>query len=87
MVSYVPNKNKPVVLLSSMQHHESIISNEHHRKPEIILLQGGIGRVIDQMVRHWGYCCNGAPSGQFLKNASGPADDNWHSSSMLRRHF
>lgn len=55
MVSYVPKKNKSVILLSSM-HHAKEISNEDHRKPEIILFynstKGGVD-IVDQMVRHY----------------------------------
>ena len=55
MVSYVPKKNKSVVLLSSM-HHAKDISNEDHRKPEIILFynstKGGVD-TVDQMVRYY----------------------------------
>jgi len=55
MVSYVPKKNKSVVLLSSM-HHTSDVSTEDHRKPEIILFynstKGGVD-TVDLMVRYY----------------------------------
>ena len=53
LVSYVPKKNKAVILLSSM-HHETIISEETHKKPEIILYynetKGGVD-CMDRMVQ------------------------------------
>ncbi|CAF0977383.1 unnamed protein product [Didymodactylos carnosus] len=53
LVSYVPKKYKAVILLSSM-HHETIVSEETHKKPEIILYynetKGGVDR-MDQMAQ------------------------------------
>ena len=53
LVSYVPKKNKAVILLSSM-HHETIVSEETHKEPEIILYynetKDGVDR-MDQMVQ------------------------------------
>ena len=55
MVSYVPKKNKSVILLSSM-HHTCDISTEEHKKPEIIMFynstKGGVD-TVDQMVRYY----------------------------------
>ncbi|KRZ96624.1 hypothetical protein T08_10095 [Trichinella sp. T8] len=37
LVSYVPKKNKNVILLSSMNHDGSIVSIGQREKPEIVL--------------------------------------------------
>ena len=53
LVSYVPKKSRAVILLSSM-HHDMTVSEETHRKPEIILYynetKGGVDH-MDQMVQ------------------------------------
>jgi len=55
IVSYVPEENRSVILLSSM-HHDNEISNEDNRKPAIILFynstKGGVD-TVDQMVRYY----------------------------------
>lgn len=55
LVSYVPKKNKAVILLSSMQH-DMRVSEETHKKPKIILYynetKGGVDR-MDQMVQSY----------------------------------
>lgn len=52
IVSYVPKQNRLVVLFSTM-HHENKVSNEEHKKPQIILdynkTKGGVDS-LDQMV-------------------------------------
>lgn len=54
LVSYVPKKNKAVVLLSTMHHDKSIDSQSPKKKPEIILqynkTKGGVD-LMDQKVR------------------------------------
>lgn len=53
LVSYVPRKGKAVILLSSL-HHDMRVSEEVHKKPEIIMYynetKGGVDR-MDQMVQ------------------------------------
>jgi hypothetical protein len=53
MVSYVPKRNKAVILLSTM-HHTSEVSSDDKHKPEIILYynatKGGVD-AVDQMAR------------------------------------
>lgn len=54
-MSYVPEPNKAVVLVSSF-HHSGDISGEEHRKPTIIMdynkCKGGVD-TLDQLVRHY----------------------------------
>lgn len=53
LCSYVPKKNRAVILLSTM-HQDSVISQEEHKKPEIILdynaTKGGVDN-LDKLVR------------------------------------
>ena len=53
LVSYVPKKSKAVILLSSM-HHQMAISEETHKKPDMILYynerKGGVDR-MDQTIQ------------------------------------
>ena len=55
LVSYVPKKGRQVTLLSSM-HHDTTVSEEAHKKPEIISYynktKGGVDH-MDQMVRNY----------------------------------
>ncbi|KAJ4434657.1 hypothetical protein ANN_23222 [Periplaneta americana] len=55
LVSYVPKKNKAVVLLSAMHHDKSIDSQSPKKKPEIILqynkTKGGVD-LMDQKFEH-----------------------------------
>lgn len=57
LCSYVPKKNKAVILLSSM-HHDAEISAEEHKKPQIILdynsTKGGVDN-LDKLVQ--AYSC------------------------------
>lgn len=46
--SYVPNKNKAVILLSTM-HNDATISEASHQKPEIILLYNKTKAGVDTM--------------------------------------
>ena len=52
MVSYVPQKNKAVILLSTMHHERSIDEEDHKERPEIIkFYKTKIGvDLVDQMV-------------------------------------
>ena len=54
MVSYVPKKNKDVILLSTMHHEISIDKEDHKKRPEIINFYNktriGVD-LVDQMVR------------------------------------
>ena len=61
MTSYVPKRNKAVILLSSMHHDVSIIEDDAQKRPEIILFcnKTKIGvDLVDQMVQT--YTCSRA---------------------------
>uniref|UniRef100_A0A8C4PWH1 PiggyBac transposable element-derived protein domain-containing protein n=1 Tax=Eptatretus burgeri TaxID=7764 RepID=A0A8C4PWH1_EPTBU len=54
IVSYVPKKDKTVILLSTLHHDKSVVEESRKKKPEIVTYynstKGGIN-VMDQMVR------------------------------------
>ena len=55
MVSYVPRKNKSVILLSS-QHNDQAVSTAEHAKPDIILdcnKSKGVVDSADKMIKEF----------------------------------